>query len=166
MCTGLLASFHWVWKTRGRTHCSQRFRWGTQSGITWVCDSLAGQVNHDCLNGNLNGLQPSTLSLAPNISDNHAMLITVIFVIFGLFRYQYLLEVKEEGGACVEVLMQDRPLQITVALGESRFCSFSIYSNGNHCVSPSKAILFGEHAVVYGHPSVAVPLPEIRALQE
>ena len=29
--------------------------------------------------------------------------------------------------------------------------------------APSKAILFGEHAVVYGHPSVAVPLPEIRA---
>lgn len=27
----------------------------------------------------------------------------------------------------------------------------------------SKAILFGEHAVVYGYPSVAVPLPEIRA---
>lgn len=43
-------------------------------------------------------------------------LITVPIVIYGLFRYLYLLHVEERGDAPDEVLLSDRPLQATLAL--------------------------------------------------
>ena len=43
-------------------------------------------------------------------------LITVPIVIYGLFRYLYLLHVEERGAAPDEVLLNDRPLQATIAL--------------------------------------------------
>jgi len=53
----------------------------------------------------------ATTSLAPNI-----MLLTVPFVIYGIFRYLYLIHVKGEGGAPDELLFKDRPLLIDVIL--------------------------------------------------
>ncbi len=46
----------------------------------------------------------------------HLGLITVPIVIYGLFRYLYLIHVEERGGAPDEVLLNDRPLQATIAL--------------------------------------------------
>ncbi len=43
-------------------------------------------------------------------------LITVPFVIYGLFRYLYLIHVEERGGAPDEVLLNDRPLQTAIGL--------------------------------------------------
>ncbi len=43
-------------------------------------------------------------------------LITVPAVIYGLFRYLYLMHVKQEGSAPDEVLLTDRPLQATIAI--------------------------------------------------
>lgn len=43
-------------------------------------------------------------------------LITVPFVLYGLFRYLYLIHVEEEGSAPDEVILKDRPMQITVGL--------------------------------------------------
>lgn len=44
------------------------------------------------------------------------MLLTVPFVVYGLFRYLYLMHVKGEGGAPDELLFKDRPLLISVVL--------------------------------------------------
>jgi 4-hydroxybenzoate polyprenyltransferase len=52
-----------------------------------------------------------TAALGPNLG-----LITVPFVMYGLFRYLYLIHVKGEGSAPDEVLFKDRPLQITLVL--------------------------------------------------
>lgn len=41
-------------------------------------------------------------------------LLTVPMVIYGLFRYLYLIHVKEEGRAPDEVLLTDRPIQLTM----------------------------------------------------
>lgn len=43
-------------------------------------------------------------------------LLTVPFVIYGLFRYLYLMHVEKRGGAPDEVLLSDRPLQATIIL--------------------------------------------------
>lgn len=43
-------------------------------------------------------------------------LITVPAVVYGLFRYLYLMRVKEVGSAPDEVLLTDRPLQATIAI--------------------------------------------------
>jgi hypothetical protein len=44
------------------------------------------------------------------------MMLTIPFVIYGIFRYLYLLQVKHYGGEPEEVLLSDRPLQITIFL--------------------------------------------------
>ncbi len=53
---------------------------------------------------------------APNLPANHTMMLTIPFVIYGIFRYLYLIEVKDCGGEPEEVLLTDRPLQATIVL--------------------------------------------------
>jgi 4-hydroxybenzoate polyprenyltransferase len=53
---------------------------------------------------------------APNVPNNHAMMLTIPFVLYGIFRYLYLIQIKQEGGAPEELLLLDRPLQATIAL--------------------------------------------------
>lgn len=53
---------------------------------------------------------------APNLPENHAMMLTIPFVFFAFFRYIYLMQIKNEGGAPDELVLRDRPLQITFAL--------------------------------------------------
>ncbi len=53
---------------------------------------------------------------APNLPPNHWMMLTIPFVIYGIFRYLYALHVLDSGGDPSEMLLEDRPLQITVVL--------------------------------------------------
>ena len=52
--------------------------------------------------------------LAEGLPQNHAMMLTIPFVLYGVFRYLYLIHVRNEGGAPEEILLRDRPLQITL----------------------------------------------------
>ncbi len=53
---------------------------------------------------------------APNLPSNHAMMLTIPFVMYGVFRYLWLLQVKKEGGAPEEILLTDRPFQVDILL--------------------------------------------------
>jgi len=53
---------------------------------------------------------------APNLPDNHIMMLTIPFVLYGIFRYLYLIQLKHSGGAPEEVLLSDRPLQAAILL--------------------------------------------------
>lgn len=53
---------------------------------------------------------------APNLPDNHIMMLTIPFVIYGIFRYLWLIQVKHSGGAPEDVLLSDRPLQVSIVL--------------------------------------------------
>jgi hypothetical protein len=44
------------------------------------------------------------------------MMLTIPFVIYGLFRYLYLIYVRGEGGAPEDIVLKDRPLLIDVLL--------------------------------------------------
>jgi 4-hydroxybenzoate polyprenyltransferase len=53
---------------------------------------------------------------APNVPQNDSMMLTIPFVIYTIFRYLYLIEVKHTGGAPEEILLSDRPFQIAMVL--------------------------------------------------
>ncbi|MCC6891324.1 MAG: decaprenyl-phosphate phosphoribosyltransferase [Anaerolineae bacterium] len=50
------------------------------------------------------------------LANTKLALITVPFVLYGLFRYMYLIYVRGEGSAPDEVLLKDRPLQLAIML--------------------------------------------------
>jgi 4-hydroxybenzoate polyprenyltransferase len=53
---------------------------------------------------------------APNLPGNHSMMLTIPFVLYGIFRYLYLIHVRNEGGAPEDIVLSDRPLQLDIAL--------------------------------------------------
>jgi len=53
---------------------------------------------------------------APNLPDNHAMMLTIPFVIYGIFRYLFLVHQKNSGGAPEQVLLDDMPLLLSIVL--------------------------------------------------
>lgn len=53
---------------------------------------------------------------AENLPANHAMMLTIPFVLYGIFRYLYLIHIKNEGGSPEEALLRDRPLLVSVVL--------------------------------------------------
>jgi len=58
-------------------------------------------------------------TLAPETHEKYqtnALAWTIPFVIYGVFRYLYLVHQKEQGGSPTEILVTDRPLLLTVAL--------------------------------------------------
>lgn len=53
---------------------------------------------------------------AENLPKNHAMMLTIPFVLYGLFRYLYLVYRKNEGGSPEQLLMTDIPLLACIVL--------------------------------------------------
>jgi 4-hydroxybenzoate polyprenyltransferase len=53
---------------------------------------------------------------APNLPDNHAMMLTIPFVIYAIFRYLYLVQISHVTGSPEEVVLTDRPLQVAIIL--------------------------------------------------
>ena len=53
---------------------------------------------------------------APNLPENHSMMLTIPFMVYGIFRYLQLIQTGHAAGAPDEVALKDRPLQLTVLL--------------------------------------------------
>ena len=53
---------------------------------------------------------------APNLPDNNAMMVTIPFIVYGTFRYLYLVKERHLGEKPEDVLITDRPLIICVIL--------------------------------------------------
>jgi 4-hydroxybenzoate polyprenyltransferase len=50
------------------------------------------------------------------LPDDHALMLTIPFVIYAIFRYLYLIQVKQIGGEPEEILLSDRPFQASIFL--------------------------------------------------
>lgn len=53
---------------------------------------------------------------APNLPANHAMMLSIPFVAYIILRYLYLIQMTQDAGAPEEVLLTDRPIQISILL--------------------------------------------------
>jgi len=52
--------------------------------------------------------------MAEGLPENNLMMLTIPFVLYGIFRYLYLLHVKHEGGAPEDIFIRDRPMQLAL----------------------------------------------------
>ncbi|MCX6035667.1 MAG: decaprenyl-phosphate phosphoribosyltransferase [Chloroflexi bacterium] len=50
------------------------------------------------------------------LPDNHTLMLTIPFVIYAIFRYLYLIQVRQIGSEPEEILLSDRPFQISIFL--------------------------------------------------
>jgi len=53
---------------------------------------------------------------APNLPENYITMLTIPFVIYGVFRYLLLIQVEGRGEAPEEIILTDRPFQINLIL--------------------------------------------------
>ena len=53
---------------------------------------------------------------APNLPENHSMMLTIPFMAYIIFRYLYIIQVTHDAGAPEEVLLSDRPMQVAIFL--------------------------------------------------
>lgn len=54
--------------------------------------------------------------VAPNLPANHLMMATIPFVLYGIFRYLFLVHQRQEGGAPEQLILTDLPLLGSVFL--------------------------------------------------
>jgi 4-hydroxybenzoate polyprenyltransferase len=55
-------------------------------------------------------------NLPPRLRENHLMMLTIPFVLYGIFRYLFLVYQRNEGSSPEEALFRDKPLLICVVL--------------------------------------------------
>jgi 4-hydroxybenzoate polyprenyltransferase len=53
---------------------------------------------------------------APNLPENHSMMLSIPFVVYIILRYLYLIQVTHEAGSPEEVLLKDTPIQAAIVL--------------------------------------------------
>jgi 4-hydroxybenzoate polyprenyltransferase len=115
LCTGLGALFLAVNKRRHELVLLQNgaaeHRPILQEYSTHLLDQLSAMVTA----ATLIAYSLYTFS-AENLPKNHIMMVTIPFVIYGLFRYLFLVYQKDEGGSPDEIVVRDRPLIACMAL--------------------------------------------------
>ena len=118
VCTFLLALFLALSKRRHELVTALR-RGQRPSGRSWpstrpyLLDQMIAVVTASCL------MAYCFYTMAPETVEKYRtdrLSWTIPFVLYGIFRYLYLVHQKEQGGSPTDVLLTDRPLLVDVAL--------------------------------------------------
>jgi 4-hydroxybenzoate polyprenyltransferase len=113
--TTLLALFLGLGKRRGELVATQNNDHGQRKVLDGYTTPLLDQLITIVSATTIVSYSLYTFS-APNLPENHAMMLTIPFALYFIFRYIYLIQVRNEGAAPDELLLVDRPLQITFLL--------------------------------------------------
>jgi 4-hydroxybenzoate polyprenyltransferase len=117
VCTFLLAVFLALAKRRHELVSLATAATGHRKSLAeyspYLLDQMIAVVTASCLTAyTFYTLAPETVTKY----RTHRLAWTIPFVLYGIFRYLYLVHRKEQGGSPTDILLTDRPLLATVAL--------------------------------------------------
>ncbi len=115
ICTTLLALFLALGKRRGELLLLGAEAGNHRESLQYYNTTLLDQLISLVTSSTILAYALYTFS-APNLPANHAMMLTTPFVIYGIFRYLYLVHAEGTTLAPDEVLLTDRSLQVDIAL--------------------------------------------------
>jgi 4-hydroxybenzoate polyprenyltransferase len=117
ICTGLLALFLSLSKRRHELTSLNAAATGHRAILAeyspYLLDQLIGVVTASCLTAYA---FYTTAEETRQKFQTDRLTWTIPFVLYGIFRYLYLVHQKEKGGSPTDVLLTDRPLLVAVAL--------------------------------------------------
>lgn len=115
ICTTLLALFLGLSKRRGELVMLQEEAENHRPILKQYTQPLLDQLINMVTASTILAYALYTFSAA-NLPADHAMMLTIPFVIYGLFRYMYLIHAEHCTLAPDEVLLTDRPSQANIVL--------------------------------------------------
>jgi 4-hydroxybenzoate polyprenyltransferase len=115
VCTIFLALFLAIGKRRHEITLLADGADGHRRILNEYSVKFLDEMNHLVTSGVIISYSLYTFS-AVNLPENHAMMLTIPFAIYLLFRYLYLIHVKGEGGAPEMLLYSDLPLLLDLIL--------------------------------------------------
>ena len=113
ICTGLGALFIAMAKRRSELAMAGENARGQRESLEWYTPSLLNQLIAVVATSVALTYSLYTFT-ASNLPDNHAMMFTIPFVLYGLFRYIYLVYTRDLGENPEEIVISDLPLITTI----------------------------------------------------
>ena len=113
ICTGLGALFIALAKRRSELARAGERAPSQRDTLEWYTKGLLDQLTPVVATSVVIAYSFYTFT-PPNLPDNHTMMLTIPFVIYGVFRYTYLMHVKDAGENPEETLTSDVPLIIAI----------------------------------------------------
>ena len=115
ICIGLGALFIALAKRRSELALADERAGGQRQTLEWYTLGLLDQFITVVATSAALAYSLYTFS-APNLPESHAMMLTIPFVVYGLFRYMYLIHTKDLGEAPEDILTGDVPLIVCIVL--------------------------------------------------
>jgi 4-hydroxybenzoate polyprenyltransferase len=116
VCTVFLSLFLGFNKRRGELALMRDQASNTRKILKEYNSSLLLQIQGITTSGTIISYALYAVLGSPFRPEQPLLLLTLPHVLYGVFRYMYLVEVKGEGGAPDETLLKDKPLLLTCAL--------------------------------------------------